>query len=164
MDKGTENVGVAEVQLAKMGTGRGSVLTGRSVQNMRAEYIWPFYKRQVSGPYRKHFFAMTSDSILDVASPVDLHCLHVVYLPILRHATGVFVNMWNNHRIAGPRTTKGRGGGVPTELYCDPVDAVRRIRHPLPRFCARHPPCLPPSLQSPRRASLPRLIPERATR
>lgn len=54
-DKGTENAGCIIEQLshhqrAGLEKWRGSALTGRSMQNCRAEYIWNFVKRHVSQP------------------------------------------------------------------------------------------------------------------
>ena len=134
-DKGTENAGAITEQLEHHrrnddGTGRwcGSAITGRSCQNCRAEYIWNFLKRHVSGPYRELFFRMMRElEILDPSSPTDLFCLHAVFLSRIQAACDRFRRMWNNHRIRGPRTVRGHGGGVPAELWCDPVE-VRVLR------------------------------------
>jgi hypothetical protein len=46
-----------------------------------------------------------------------LHALHVVFLARIQAACDDFVEMWNNHRIRGPPTESGRGGGIPNELF-----------------------------------------------
>ena len=120
-DKGKENVLAALRQLEKRGPGRGSVLTGRSVQNMRAEYVWVFVRRHVSGPFRLHFFGMMRAGILDISNPFDMHALHVTFLPIVQRACNDFVQMWNSHRIRGQPTVMGYGGGTPDRLWCDDV-------------------------------------------
>ena len=121
-DKGSENAVAIEEQLMRMGTGRGSALTGRSVMNMRAEYIWVPVKRHISGPFRVVFFGMMRRGILDPSDPHDLHALHAVFLPLLQTACDEFVDMWNNHRIRGAPTERGCGGGIPNELWLHPVD------------------------------------------
>ena len=130
-DKGTENAGAIAEQLEHhrqsddgSGRWRGSAITGRSSQNCRAEYIWNFLKRHVSAPYRELFFRMMRElEILDASSPTDLFCLHAVFLSRIQAACDRFRRMWNSHRIRGPRTVRGHGGGVPAELWYDPVEA-----------------------------------------
>ena len=52
-DKGTENIFAAEEQVLRMGSNRGSALTGRSTKNCRAEYIWNYVSQHVSGYFRE---------------------------------------------------------------------------------------------------------------
>ena len=127
-DKGSENAGAIEEQLshhqARGGEHwRSSVITGRSVQNCRAEYIWNFYKRGVSGPYRVLFFRMMRElKVLDVDSQEDLFCLQAVFLPRIQASSDRFRRTWNAHRIRGPRCVRGHGGGIPLHLFLDPVE------------------------------------------
>jgi hypothetical protein len=134
-DKGTENAGAISEQLRHHqrhddghGRWRGCAITGRSSQNCRAEYIWNFLKRHVSAPYRELFFSMMRElKILDPSSKTDLFCLQAVFLPRVQASCDRFRRMWNHHRIRGRRTVCGHGGGVPVELFHDPVeDRVRR--------------------------------------
>ena len=117
MDKGRENVLVALSQVERMGVGRGSVLTGRSIQNMRAEYVWVFVRKHVSGPFRGLFFGMMRRCILDISDPYDLWALHVVFLSLVQQACDDFVVMWNSHRIAGAPVDAGFGGGIPDQMW-----------------------------------------------
>jgi hypothetical protein len=58
---------------------RGSALTGRSVQNCRAEYMWCFVKKHVTGAFRKLFFRMERElHVLNSHDPHDLFCLQAV--------------------------------------------------------------------------------------
>ena len=128
-DKGSENAGAIEEQLAHhqaLGGDRWRTcaITGRSMQNCRAEYIWNFYKRAVSGAYRELFFRMMRQlRVLDVDNPEDLFCLQVVFLPRIQASSDRFRRMWNAHRIRGPRCVRGHGGGKPLDLFRDPVEA-----------------------------------------
>lgn len=132
-DKGMENAGAIQEQLAhhaRQGGDRwrGAAITGRSSQNCRAEYIWNFYKRHVSQPYRELFFRMMRETVargvklLDTSDPCDLFVLQAVFLPRIQDATARFRRMWNAHRIRGRRTVRGHGGGIPDELWLDPVE------------------------------------------
>ena len=120
-DKGSENAIAMEEQILRMGPNRGAALAGRSCQNCRAEYIWNFVKKHVTSYFRQVFFEMMRRRILDISSPTDLHALHAVFVPQVRHACDEFREMWNHHRIRGERTVRGRGGGIPAELFTDPV-------------------------------------------
>ena len=120
-DKGTENKGAVCSQIMRMGLNRGSALTGRSSQNCRAEYIWNFVKRHVTSYFRKVFFGMQNNRQLDPNNPQHLFCLQAVFMPIVQMACDDFRSMWNAHRIRGQRTVVGHGGGIPSELFLDPV-------------------------------------------
>ena len=120
-DKGSENQGWAQEQILRMGENRGSVIFGRSVQNCRAEYLWVRVRRHVTDYFRSVFFDMQKQGHLDVNSPTDLHCLQAVFMPQVEAACEDFREMWNHHRIRGRRTEAGHGGGIPSELFLDPV-------------------------------------------
>jgi hypothetical protein len=49
--------------------------------------------------------------------------LQAVFVPMVQHACDDFRLMWNEHRIKGPRTEQGHGGGIPSELFTDPVSS-----------------------------------------
>jgi hypothetical protein len=55
IDKGGENVQLAEYMIANRGTGRGSILTGRSVHNQRIERFWRDVNKDVLFPYHDIF-------------------------------------------------------------------------------------------------------------
>ena len=127
-DKGSENAGARKEQLNYWRERRphdwrerGSALTGRSVLNCRAEYVWVPVHEQVSGVYAERFDAMARRGVLDPDSAVDLHCLHAVFLRLVQASCNRFAGMWNHRKIRGERTRQGRGGGRPIELFNDPV-------------------------------------------
>ena len=62
-------------------------------------------------------------NILDPSDACDLYCLHVVFMDVIQHALDEFRGMWNHHLIRGARTEHGHGGGVPVDLFRDPVSS-----------------------------------------
>ena len=140
-DKGTENAGAIEEQLTyhhSLGkdSWRGCAITGRSMLNCRAEYIWNPYKRHVSGPYRATFFKMMRErGVLDVGSREDIFCLHMVFQRRIQESSDRFRRMWNAHRIRGPPCIRGHGGGIPNKLWLDPVE--ERVRRDDDLFAAQ---------------------------
>jgi len=120
-DKGSENADAILSQIDKMGPNRGSALTGRSCQNCRAEYIWNFVKKHVTSYFRALFFRMQKEKVMDPNLPTDLFCLQAVFVPMVQDACNDFRRMWNSHRIRGQRTVDGHGGGIPEELFNDPI-------------------------------------------
>ena len=133
-DRGKENVRAMEAQYMYWwddslsdhdNLKRGSVLSGRSVQNCRAEYIWRYVKKQVTNFFRKTFMRLAMEyKLLDAGNVEHLFCLHAVYLPLIQRALDDFREMWNHHRIRGGRTIQGYGGGVPAQLFNDPVGSA----------------------------------------
>ena len=75
----------------------------------------------VTSIYRDRFDAMVHAGVLDPAEPVDLFCLHAVFIRLVQAALNKFAGIWNIHKIRGRRTVQGRGGGRPIELFHDPV-------------------------------------------
>ena len=72
-DKGSENAGWVQEQIYRMGTGRGSVILGRSVQNCRAEYMWARVRRHVTDYFREMFFEMQRRGLSSCrASPLSM--------------------------------------------------------------------------------------------
>lgn len=59
--------------------------------------------------------------ILDPGEPSDLFCLQAVFTTRLQKDLDRFRHMWNAHKIRGRRTVNGHGGGVPLEMWFDPV-------------------------------------------
>jgi hypothetical protein len=100
---------------------RGSAITGPSTQNCRIEYLWRFVRMHVTGKFRAAFNEMRNRGLIDPTDPIDLFYLQAVFLPIVQQALDRFRRMWNEHLIAGRRTVSGHGGGVPSELFRDPI-------------------------------------------
>ena len=115
IDKGTENVDIEQYMNEKWGpvdeTGRLTVLKGPSVLNQRIERLWRDVRIQVLEYYRKLFFSMEAEGVLDPSRTVDLFCLHLVYIPRINAALEEFVRRWNAHKLSSEHCM------TPNQLY-----------------------------------------------
>lgn len=105
-DLGMENVEVSRFMLQNRGTGRGSMLTGRSVHNQRIERFWRDVFQGCTFLFYFLFRNLERCSLLNSTSETDLFCLHYVYIPRINDALAQFCEGYRNHRIrtAGNRT------------------------------------------------------------
>lgn len=110
-DKGVENGEVARLMLSKHGAGRGSIILGSSVHNQRIERLWRDVRKMVVEYYRKLFYFMEEQNLLDPTDEVDLFCLHYVYHQKINLALSKFKEAWNNHKLS---TEVGKS---PNQLY-----------------------------------------------
>jgi hypothetical protein len=79
---------------------------------------------------------MEEMDILDANDPLDLYCLHRVFVPILQHAMDEWVTAWNFHSIRSDRR-RGIKGGRPITLFRPRRPSTPSIRIPRldpPRF------------------------------
>ena len=100
-DKGRENTQVALYMLEHplRGTGRGSVIVGRSIHNQRIERLWRDVFQGVLKLYYGLFYYLESIGLLHPDNDLHLFSLHFVYLPrISRHLT-MWKNAWNSHPL-----------------------------------------------------------------
>ena len=101
-----ENTSIAEYMVSNQGTGRNSIITGRSVHNQRIERLWHDLFTGCASYYYFLFYAMESDGILQINEEVDLYALHFVFLPKIQAQLYMFRQGWCNHclRTEGNKT------------------------------------------------------------
>ena len=90
---------IAEYMIRNRGSGRGSMITGRSMHNQRIERLWRDVFTSCVSYFYCLFRAMELESILNPDSPANLLALHCVYLPIIQQQLDSFREGWCHHRL-----------------------------------------------------------------
>jgi hypothetical protein len=103
-DHGGENLGIAGYMFDKRGLGRNSVVTGPSVRNVRIERMWLECRRAVLLTYQNIFQYMEEKGWLDIANPLHIYLLHVIYRRRIQNTLDTWVRFWNTHTIEGQKT------------------------------------------------------------
>jgi hypothetical protein len=99
-DHGLENVHAARYMLQQRGTDCGSVLTGRSVHNVRVERLHRDVYSGVLCHYALLFTFMEEEGLLNVNSEEYLLALQEVFIPRINRSLNEFVNQWNSHPVS----------------------------------------------------------------
>jgi len=110
-DRGGENIDVALFMNLMRGTGRASVIAGKSVHNQRIERMWRDVAANVTAYFYSLFYQLEDEGICDINNDVHTAALHLVFLPEINNQMDNFRRAWNNHRV---RTAGSRS---PEELW-----------------------------------------------
>ena len=110
MDKGGENVSVAQFMLVKRGIDCNPVLTGSSVHNQRIERLWYDVQKSITQVYCRLFYHMEDIGILNPLDEHHLFALHYIFMPRLSSSLAIFCEGWNSHTLSSNSRT-------PLQLY-----------------------------------------------
>ena len=109
-DKGLENVSIADYMIGMRGSGRGSMITGKSTHNQRVERLWKDVFTGVLSFHYRMFYFMEDEGILDPLNDMHIAALHHVFLAKINDKLKLWMDAWSDHRM---RTT----GCSPLQLW-----------------------------------------------
>jgi hypothetical protein len=112
-DKGVENLDVAMFMNLMRGTGRSSVIAGKSVHNQRIERMWRDVATQVTDYFYRTFYELEDEGTCDANNELHLLALQIVYMPLINSRMNEFRRAWNNHSL---RTESYR---TPKQIWSD---------------------------------------------
>lgn len=124
MDRGTENVHIANVQRLLRSEHSDSlapsaVMFGSSTHNQRIERFWSYLRRVLLNEYMNLFKDYLDLGVIDSSNTTHMECLSFCFMPVIRSELNSVLLSWNRHRV---RQMKHAGcpSGVPDALFNDP--------------------------------------------
>lgn len=98
-DHGTENIQVAKWMLTRYGSCVKPVTTGLSMHNERIERLWRDVGDSFVSYYKRLFYLMEEQLLLDPLDEIHQYALQLIYLPRINHPINEFILEWNNHPV-----------------------------------------------------------------
>ena len=114
-DRGGENMLIGEYMLQTRGTGRHSIIMGRSVHNQQIERLWRDLFAGCISFFYYMFYQLEREGLLHPDNERNIFALHLVFLPKIHHQLTQFQQGWARHRI---RTEHNRS---PTTLWIEGI-------------------------------------------
>ena len=125
-DHGGENVDIWRDMISAQGEEGKPVLVGKSVHNQRIERHNRALNEQVMSVFKREFYQLESEGILDVNNDTDIFCLHYIYLPLINQAVSEFVAAHNCHKVST------EGNRTPEQLFWGNLHLSEIHHNPLP--------------------------------
>lgn len=125
MDRGTENVHIANVQRMLRAEHQDSlsnvcVMFGSSNHNQRIERLWLSLKQAVLQDFMDLFKDYATSGVVDLTDEAHRECLIFCFMPVIRAELESFITTWNNHRIRSMKSA-ACPSGIPNVLYSSPA-------------------------------------------
>ena len=122
MDKGTENVGIADVQTPLRqdhDNNTVTVMIGSSNHNQRIERWWGYCRKAILQCYMDLFKDLETSGILQINNVLHMECLKFCFMNVLRNELKMHAQIWNEHRVRSIKNTRCPSG-VPDFLFHHP--------------------------------------------